>query len=399
MKRAHWHPADLHGAARLAADATAAVTDLVEAMQRGIAGPMLAPGSPASLIPGLVFGSIRGVARLAGAGIDIAGPALAPLLDERASTPERDALVAVIGGVIGDHLAATGNPLAIRMELRRRGAPLVLERNALAASLPAVSNRIAVLVHGLCASDAQWKGRDADYGRLLEREHGYTPVYLRYNSGRHISENGRELAGLLETLLREWPAPVGELLLLGHSMGGLVARSAVIAGSSDGMAWVAKLRRMAFLGSPHHGAPLERGGHWFEELLAALPWAGPMSALGRIRSAGITDLRHGSLVDADWHGSDRFEHAHDRRTPSPLPDGVDCLAIAATSGDRHGDLRDRLIGDGLVPIESALGRHPDPARQLAFEDSRRIVVLRTGHIGLLGHREIADHLSRWLVVS
>jgi hypothetical protein len=156
------------------------------------------------------------------------------------------------------------------------------------------------------------------------------------------------------------------------------------------------VRRIACLGSPHHGAPLERGGNWFEELVGSLPFAGPLSRLGRLRSAGITDLRHGNLIDEDWNGGDRFERAHDRRTPVPLPAGVQCLAVAATTGARSGDARDRLVADGLVPVASALGRHRDAQRDLAIDESMRRVIYRTHHMGLLGHPEVLKALTDWL---
>lgn len=396
----HIHPSDLHGALRLAADATGAVTDIVEAMHEAIAWPPLlsrrSPTGRAGGIPGLAYSGVRTAARWVGSGIDLALSPLVPLLGEKASTPQRDALLSVVSGVIGDHLDATGNPLAVRMELRRRGRALELRRGALARDLPRTSSRIVVFVHGLCGTDAQWKRAAFDYGLAVERDRGFTPLYLRYNSGLHVSTNGLLLARLLEKLVHEWPVDADELAIVGHSMGGLVARSAVRQAEAACHRWPSRLRRIAFLGTPHHGAPLERGGHWFEEVLGTVRYAAPLSRLGRLRSAGITDLRHGSIVEEDWNGADRFAHAHDTRVPSPLPDGVDCLAIAATAGANLGDARDRLVGDGLVPVASALGLHDDPAKDLAFEDSRRHVVYRMHHLELLGDPEVYAHLSHWL---
>jgi pimeloyl-ACP methyl ester carboxylesterase len=395
-KPAHLHPADLHGIARLATDATGAVTDIVEAMHDVIASPWFRAIPGASEVAGLAYSSVRGVAQMVGTGLDRAAVPILPRFRERESSPQRDALLSILNGVIGDHLMATANPLSLPMEFRRRGRALVLEREQLGSSLPRISPRIALMIHGLCGTDGQWKGAETDYTIALERDFGFTPVFLRYNSGLHISTNGRALAELLEVLVGEWPVPVEELLIVGHSMGGLVARSAVHYGRVRGARWTSLVRRMAFLGSPHHGAPLERGGNWFEQLIGSIPVAAPLSRLGRLRSAGVTDLRHGNLLDDDWCDSDRFSKSHDCRLPLPLPEGIDCLAVAATTGERTGDARDRLVGDGLVPVRSALGDHVGKERALAFAESRRAVVYRTHHMGLLGKPEVEEILGRWL---
>jgi len=394
----HVHPVDFHGVARLAADATGAVTDIVEAMHASIVHPSFLTGSEApgraGGIAGLAYSSVRGVAGLIGRGVDLALPPLTSRLGQRAATPERDTIVSILNGVVGDHLADTNNPLAITMQLRRHGVTLELRRDAIAAALPRTSRRIALFLHGLCGTDAQWKRSAFDYPNALERDLGFTPVYLRYNSGLHVSTNGRTLAVLLETLVDQWPSPVDELVLIGHSMGGLVARSAFEQGLA--LSWTRHVRRMAFLGTPHHGAPLERGGNFFEEVVGSVPLAGPLARLGRLRSAGVTDLRYGNLVDEDWHGTDRFVRGEDRRRPVPLPAGVNCFAVAATTGARRGDTRDRLVGDGLVPVASALGHHRDARRDLAFEPSRQHVVYSTHHMGLLRHADVWDKLSAWL---
>jgi pimeloyl-ACP methyl ester carboxylesterase len=157
--------------------------------------------------------------------------------------------LAALNGVLGDHLADTANPLALKMQFRLRNMP----QNS--------GGRIVVLIHGLCMSDLQWTRRDHDHGAALARDFGYTPVYLSYNSGLHISTNGRALAESLEALITQWPAPVEDFVIIGHSMGGLVARSACHYGEEADHLWRRKLRKLVFLGTPHHGAPLERIGH------------------------------------------------------------------------------------------------------------------------------------------
>jgi hypothetical protein len=399
-RKTHLRPADLHGLGRLTIDAVAGLTDLVEAMHHNIASVPAPLGKPpagrTSGITGLVYSSIRGMTKLVGGGLDAVLGRLVPLFGERRSSPEREAVLAALNGVLGDYLEASGNPLAIHMRLRRNGHPLPTDRAGLAAALPDAGGKLLVLAHGLCMNDLQWQRRGHDHGEALARDLGCTSVYLHYNSGRHISTNGREFADLLEALLANWPVPLDELAILGHSMGGLLARSAWHYGTAAGHAWPRRLKKLVFLGTPHHGAPLERGGHWIDIVLGASPYTAPLSRLGKIRSAGITDLRHTWLLDEDWYGRDRFARAAGHHAALPLPEGVACYAIAATTGKHIGDLKDRLIGDGLVPLASALGCHAERDRNLMFPADRQWIALETGHLDLLDRPEVYEQIRRWL---
>mgnify|MGYP001440960963 FL=1 len=360
------------------------------------------PGSRATLdgrtggISGLVYKTIRGVTRVAGGSIEALLGLLAPALGSYETGRERDAIVAALNGVLGDYLVASGNPLAIAMELRRDGQALTLEREALAAALGAPSGRLLVLVHGLCRNDQQWQRNGHDHGEALARDLGWTPVYLRYNSGLHVSINGHAFAQQMERLVDAWPQPLQRLAIVGHSMGGLVARSALHQADQAGQRWGEKVGDLLFLGTPHHGAPLERAGHWVDLVLGATPYAAPFARLGRVRSAGITDLRHGHLLDEDWVGRDRFARSGDRRQPVPLPEGVRCYALAASLGAQGGTLKERLLGDGLVPLDSALGRHADPARALAFPSERQWVGYGMNHLDLLDRPEVYAKMKEWL---
>jgi len=193
-----------------------------------------------------------------------------------------------------------------------------------------------------------------------------------------------------------WPVPVQRLVLLGHSMGGLVSRSAMHHAAQAGQPWAQQVTDMVFLGSPHHGAPLERAGNWVDIVLGATPYATPFARLGKVRSAGITDLRHGNLLDEDWLGRDRFARTADRRQPVPLPAGVRCFTAAATTGGKTGDVKDRLLGDGLVPLDSALGRHAEAARTLVFAKTRQKTFHGVNHLALLNDPAVYQQLRRWL---
>ena len=391
---------DLRGLGRLTIDGVTGITDLVEAMHAAISHLPAAIGKPAPAtttgITGFVYRSVRGVTRLVGSGIDASLSKLAPVLGNPNLSPQREAVLAAANGVLGDHLEDTGNPLAIRMQLRHDGQSLPLTRKPLAARLPKAGSKLLVLVHGLCMNDLQWKYAGHDHGEALARDLGYTPVYLHYNSGRHVSTNGHEFAELLEKLIKAWPVPVEEITLLCHSMGGLVARSALNDAFGKELAWSKLPIKIVFLGTPQHGAPLERAGSWADLLIGISPYSAPFVRLGKIRSAGIQDLRHGNVRDADWQDRDGDGRA-DGRTPLPLPKHVSAYAIAVTTQERREDGdNSKLRGDGLVPIASALGDHADHAFDLRISRSHRWVGYGINHLEMLGSDEVYARVEGWL---
>lgn len=401
---AQLRPGDLRGAVSLASQATTGVTRVVEGVHQSVLGTMGLGGRDAAGqtrgLTGMVYQGIRGVTRLMDSGLQAALLRLEPFLEREETqgtapspTPQRDAVLAALNGVMGDRLAEEQNPLAITMELCQNGRPLDLP--ALAAS-GRVSGKVLLLVHGLCMNDLQWQRAGHDHGTHLAHTLGYTPVYVRYNTGLHISINGRELSRQIDRLLDAWPVPVQELCIVAHSMGGLVTRAACHYGAEPPGRWLQHLRRVVFLGTPHQGAPLERAGHWMDLLLGSTPFTRPFTRLSRLRSAGITDLRYGYLLDAHWAGHDRFHRRTGRTGVLPLPPTVDCFALAGTLAARRSRVADRLLGDGLVPLQSALGIDADPARSLQFPPSHQHIAFGVGHMDLLSHAGVARQLVKWL---
>jgi pimeloyl-ACP methyl ester carboxylesterase len=387
---------DLQGAGRLATDAVVGVTDVVESMHRTVTtfGGLL--GGPererTTGITGFVYGNVRTITRLVGVGLDAALTPLVGALGEMESSRGREAIVAALNGVLGDYLEQTGNPLAISMNVRRDGTPIAPDDAGFGDAVARAEGHVLLMVHGSSSNDLQWERKGHNHGVALAEEYGYAPIYLHYNSGLHISENGRALSDLLEAFVGD-AAEVESLSILGHSMGGLVARSAYYYADEAGHQWQSKLARLACLGTPHHGAPLEKSGNWFENILQVSAYTAPFARLGKIRSAGVTDLRYGSILDDDWAGVERFALGSDNRTPVPLPEDVACYAVGATTGEEGGSIADHVVGDGLVPLTSALGEHDDPDRRLSFDDT--LVVRGVDHLDLLCSTDVYDALSRW----
>jgi pimeloyl-ACP methyl ester carboxylesterase len=314
------------------------------------------------------------------------------------ATPRGSAAIGALNGLIGDRLERQGSDLHTPMSVRVDGEAVALAPDSLAAAFPAAEQRLVVFVHGLMGTELYWAWggprRGAPYGARLAADLGCTPLYVRYNSGRHISENGRSLAALLDELVRAWPVEVTEIALVGHSMGGLVARSAAHHGQVARQLWPDLVGHVVTLGTPHLGAPLEQGAHVAAATLNALPETRMLASLLRRRSAGIRDLRHGSLVDEDWRGRDpeALRAAAVREVPL-LEGATHCFVSATVTADPRHPLG-RLLGDTLVLVPSASGR--GRTRRIPFADEHGHHVGSTNHLALLNHPAVYERLHAWL---
>lgn len=427
----------LHGTAHLFFDTTEAITHIVEGMYRNIAATSLplgtAPEGPAPGIAGLVHQSIRKVNGAARFLADWALTSASPGLDRAwPPGPHREAIIAALNGICGDHLARTGNPLAIPMKLRvllpptdmadasglthapaserserripfanlfevaKRPVDIYPQPSALGAQGFKPRRRLLVLVHGLSMNDREWTSHQHNHAEALAKEFDFTPVYVLYNTGRHTSTNGRELCEQLGGLVDAWPVPVDSITFIGFSMGGLVTRSAMHIAEQEGHAWLDKVNKAAYVGTPHHGAVLERGGYWLQKSFTYSPYTAPLAALGRVRSAGITDLRHGNVQDQDWQHHDEHENHTDMRQPTPLASDIRHYAIAATLSKRPGQRIGRLLGDGLVHPSSATGRHSKPEFDLAIPEAQTRIFYGVGHLSMLHDLRVMEQLAEWL---
>ncbi|EXI92364.1 MAG: PGAP1-like protein [Candidatus Accumulibacter sp. BA-94] len=286
-----------------------------------------------------------------------------------------------LNGVFGDHLAATDNRLAIAMTLRHAGAVLNMVGDSPCSAPPGSGRRLCVFVHGLACDESSWQPRPAasgsasavDFGRRLQADMGYTPLYLRYNSGLPISRNGGELAALLERLLAAWPQADSELIIIGHSMGGLVAIAACEQAATAGMNWPLATRMLICLGAPQLGSPLERLGHLVTSALQVSTVTQPLARIATARSQGIQDLRQGpgpvQAHPAAGHIAYRFLGG----------------SLAEDVEHRFG----RLLGDGLVTLGSATA-------QAVAGDVRTAAVGKLGHMALLTDARVYRQIVEWV---
>ena len=342
-----------------------------------------------------VYGMLRGATGMLGRGVDaavrqrpVAGPPLSV-------TPAGSVVLGALQGLRGDALEAEGSPLTQPLAVRMHGRVVPPEHDELAAAFTGATPRLAVFLHGLMETERAWRlGGRPTYGERLLADLACTPVEVRYNSGLHISENGRLLAEQLEALVAAWPVEVDEIALIGHSMGGLVARSACFHANEDGRAWVRDVRHVISLGTPHMGAPLEQIVHYASAALHTLPETRPVARFLRRRSAGIRDLRQGSLVDEDWRDRDPDTLRAAACREVPLLDGATHCFVSATVTRSPKHPVGRLVGDLLVLVPSATGR--SRTRVLGFEDEYGLHVGATNHIALLNHPAVYEKLHAWL---
>jgi pimeloyl-ACP methyl ester carboxylesterase len=408
------------------------VTDLVEHTHGEVverSTRRFAPSEPAkraatavtsiqTFISGGVFDSIRAIngitrfsvnaaAEIAGGGVerpfplDPPGPTM-PLGETAEGNGSRlvDHLQSSLNGFWGDYLSRSNQRLDLGMMVRHQGRDLPITPKALESAFPNPTRKVCVFVHGLAATEWLWSlsseeqhgSPEVTFGTRLHDDLGITPIYLRYNTGRHISENGRALATLLTEVLEAYPVPVEEISLVGHSMGGLVVRSAAHFAREHDEPWVAHLRHVACLGSPHLGAPLEKAVNLLTGVLRNVDTAGTqvLAELLGCRSAGVKDLRYGYTVDEEWVGIDPDEVFADARRNVPLVDGVGYYFLAATVSREPGHLLGQLVGDLMVRLSSASGQARDPARSVHF--SSGVVFPGMNHLRIANQPDVYEVL-------
>jgi hypothetical protein len=353
-----------------------------------------------------VYATVGGTARIAATATGIAvaaraatDPSYRPLPDR----PRGNAVIGALNGAWGDLLSRTRSPLALPMAVRHEHADVPLTTDGLRQAFPTATGDVAVFVHGLCETDASWRigatrhhgDPRSTHGSRLAADTGLTPVYLRYNSGLHICDNGEHLDDLLARLVEHWPTPVARLTLIGHSMGGLVIRSAAHRDCSTQARWTPLVKRVVYLGSPHLGAPLEVGAAAAARALRRLPETEPLARALASRSVGIKDLRFGDILADDWAAYDDLDgpRAEPDSCP-PLLEGADHFYVGATITRRHDTVAARVLGDALVPFHSAAGE--GRARRLGLQVDRGHHLAGLHHFDLLNHPRVYAVLRAWL---
>jgi pimeloyl-ACP methyl ester carboxylesterase len=368
----------------------------------GLLGPL---GAPVRVVhDGISRASYAGISAALRAPVAAAGRMLSDSSHETSraladSTAGALALGA-LNGVAGDRIARNHPDLALELSVRRRGRVVQLSRQGLEEAFVDATPRLAVFVHGLCGTEDTWRigtrGRNGSpsYGARLRDDLGFTPIFVRYNTGLHVSDNGRALAKALERIAENWPVEVEEIALIGHSMGGLVARSACHYGGQEEHVWAERVRHVFCLGTPHLGAPLERAANVADWALSRLPESRPFAELFLSRrSAGIKDMRFGNCVEEDWCDCDPDEFLRDRCHEIPFLPCATYYFLGATLS-RRPDGIGGLVGDLLVQYPSASGN--GKRRRIPFELDHGRHIGRANHMSLLNHADVYAQIRDWI---
>lgn len=405
------HHEEWHAVGRLGGHALGGVVGAVRGVHHAVLARveslLPAPARPVTAlqrgISGAVYHGIETAHRAApSVGARVAARTWTDELTPPSQTRVGRVLLPAVHGIWGDTIATREPVLAVPMSVRVDARDLSIDPVSVAGAFPTATGRLAVFVHGLCESDESWwrtpatdtSSHPGSYGDRLHDEFGYTPVYLRFNTGLRVSDNGLALAGLLDSLTAAWPVPVQDITLIGHSMGGLVSRSACHQGDAAGMDWVAAVATVMTLGTPHLGAPLEKSVHVADRLMALLPETAPLARALRARSIGVKDLRYGAVVEDDWFGHDPDEFLRDRCTEIPFLDHAAYYWMAASITRDPDHPGARLLGDGLVRYPSAAGA--GRSRRLPFEIGNGAHVTGVGHLALLNHPDVYAQIRAWL---
>ncbi len=292
--------------------------------------------------------------------------------------------LAILNGVVGDSLAELGSEWAIEMELLGK----------------VVGGRFCILVHGLCDSETTWEYANEpskNYGSQLQQDLGYTPLYVRYNSGLHISTNGQLLVQLIDELYQNATEPIEEIIFIGHSMGGLVVRSACYYAEKNNAPWIKAVKKIFLLGTPHHGNDYEKLGNLTSTILKLVPnlVTFGLAKLGNKRSAGIKDLRFSYLLDEDWEGHDADALWKDNRHPVPLLEGAEYYIIAGSLAKESDNIFTQYFGDGLISSMGATGRSFKKSKDINFLEEHCKTIKGVSHVGLSRSRRVYSQIRDW----
>ena len=295
-------------------------------------------------------------------------------------------VVSALNGLVGEQIAEHTPAMAFELGLRSMGRDVPLHPGELAIAYPEATDSLVVFIHGLCENENYWRrgarperpvgaAQPGSYGERLAQDLGWTPLFVRANTGTSVRESGVALHALMTRVVSGWPVDVRRIAFVGHSMGGLIVRAACDLDSADD-GWTDLVTDVVSLGTPHLGSPVERGIALGMRLADRVPELAPYRRIFMQRSSGVLDLSLGM--------PDR---------PRPLRRARYRLVAATLSGSTRHPLA-IAIGDMLVQPRSAFGQ-PVVGEEL-FPGADTLHVPNANHFDLLNHDSVYEAIKGWL---
>ena len=309
--------------------------------------------------------------------------------------------VSVLNGVVGDKLQNTA--LGIEMNFYAQNKAVDLTKDSLSERYTRLNQipypKVCILIHGLTNNETIWEFPDkSDYGALLARDFQYSPFYLRYNTGLHISDNGKALAAIVEKLYQNYPVEIEEVCIIAHSMGGLVTHSACHYAQERNLGWSKKITQIFLLATPHLGSYLEKFANVTTNVLAKVPnWHTRLvGKVLNLRSAGIKDLRFGYLTETDWKDQNPDRLLWNNKTPPKMLADVSYHVISARLTQKEKHWISLLFGDILVSTKSATARSKNTG-EFNFPAENHYEFPKTYHLALTATTEVYEKIKSMLL--
>ena len=308
--------------------------------------------------------------------------------------------VSALNGAVGDKLHNTH--LGIEMNFYIKNKVVSLNKQTLThqyeQAKSAISPKICILIHGLTHNETAWEfANKSDYGTMLQHDLQYTPFYLRYNTGLHISDNGKAFAAILEKLHQNYPIEIQEICIIAHSMGGLVTHSACHYAQENKFEWTKKVKNIFLLATPHLGSFFEKFANVTTTILENVPnWQTRLVGKAiNLRSAGIKDLRYGYLTENDWKDKNPDQFLSNNKIHTQKLPGVSYYAISGRLTQEKKHWVNHLFGDILVRTESVTARSDNPA-EFNFSPENHHEFAQTNHFKLTTMTEVYEKIKGWI---
>jgi len=305
--------------------------------------------------------------------------------------------VPILNGLMGDTMAEKGNNALINMSFRFKSRDVEVENLKDHFDFTKYNGKVVLVIHGLMNDESIWQSEANEktqrLGSLLEKEDKANFLYIRYNTGLHISENGRTFSDLIQQFINKYPS-ANELVIISHSMGGLVTRSAGYYADIQKQSWIKQLKKVFLIGVPNEGSYVAKVAYMTQYFFRKIDPSenDSVAKFFDVRSNGIKDLSFGYLTDEDWlNAKDGNERNIETSKVYPLPD-VDYYLIAGTVADKK--KRSRIFtffGDGLVEKESALS---NLFKTNTIKSGKVEMKLFTGenHLSLLESEKVCNYM-------